>query len=113
MSKKKQIEQKPEIKKHLNTLCKEERRQMFIEPVPSNEINVVNTHYPAAILVERKGHPTTPLRRVWDASAKTKVGTSLNENLYAGPNMVPKIFNIIIRCRFNKYFLLSDISKAF
>ena len=65
---------------------------MFIEPVPSNEINVANTHYLAAILVERKGHPTTPLRRVWDASAKTMVGTSLNENLYAGPKHGLQIF---------------------
>ena len=78
-----------------------------------SEINKKQCHYLAALLVERPGHPTTPLRRVWDASAKTKTGVSLNKCLYSGPNLVPKLFNIVIRSRYFKYFLLGDISKAF
>ena len=108
-----QIQKNPTMAKDLQNLCINERKNGFIEEVPKDEVKKAKCHYLAALLVSRPGHPTTPLRRVWDASAKVKGGTSLNENLYAGPNMVPKIFNIIMRCRYFKYFLLSDISKAF
>ena len=76
---KKQIESKAEMAKNVNILCHEERDMGFIEPVPNNEKYVKTCHYLAALLVERPGHPTIPLRRVWDTSAKTKTGTSLNQ----------------------------------
>ncbi|XP_066596281.1 uncharacterized protein [Prorops nasuta] len=54
---------------------------------------------------------TTKLRIVFDASAKTRSGVSLNETLMTGPTIQDKIFDLLIRFRFHKYVLTADIEK--
>ena len=110
---------KPEnyqTRQDLADLCNKERELSFIEPVhvsPSNLKKIIETgHFLPAVLVRRESK-TTPLRRCFDCSAKIKNGNSLNNLLFTGPNLVPKIFDIIIRSRYTRYFLLCDISKAF
>ena len=49
---------------------------------------------------------------MFDASCKVN-GPSLNECLYAGPNLIAKIFDILIRFSCNKIGLLADIKQAF
>jgi hypothetical protein len=49
---------------------------------------------------------------VFDASCKVN-GPSLNECLYVGPNLIAKIFDILVRFRCNKIGLLADIKQAF
>ena len=51
-----------------------------------------------------------PPRSIWFTEAPRS--PKVNDLLFAGPNLVPKIFDII-RSRFKRYFLLCDISKAF
>ena len=53
------------------------------------------------------------MRAVFDASARVSDGPSLNECLYPGPNLLPKIFDILLRFRTNKFGLISDIKQAF
>ena len=100
------------MRNDLSQLCNKERDLQFIEPVPKNELNTEIGHFIPAVLVERQSD-TTPLRRCFDCSARMKNKNSLNDLLFSGPNLFPKIFDIIIRSRFRKYFLLCDISKAF
>ncbi|XP_068212568.1 uncharacterized protein [Palaemon carinicauda] len=61
----------------------------------------------------RKDSRTTPLRIVFNASAKSKGSKSLNECLLPGPNLVELAYHLIMRFRLNKYAMLADISKAF
>ena len=96
----------------LAELCLKERELCFIEPVPESQLDSNSGHFIPAVLVEKQSE-STPLRRCFDCSAKLKNKNSLNDLLFAGPNLVPKIFDIIIRARFSRYFLLCDISKAF
>ena len=96
----------------LADLCLKERELCFIEPVPESELDTNSGHFLPAVLVEKESS-STPLRRCFDCSAKLKNKNSLNDTLFVGPNLVPKIFDIIIRSRFSRYFLLCDISKAF
>jgi hypothetical protein len=62
--------------------------------------------------VVREEKESTKVRPVFDASSKS-TGPSLNDCLYAGPNLLCKIFDILLRFRTNKIALISDIKQAF
>jgi hypothetical protein len=53
------------------------------------------------------------LRVVFDASARTTSGVSLNDTLFVGPKLQCDISNILLRCRLNKYMFTADICKMF
>ena len=55
---------------------------------------------------------STKLRIVYDGSSKYQ-GTSLNENIYAGPKLQPDLVELLMRFRLGRYTLTSDISKMF
>ena len=56
---------------------------------------------------------TTKLRVVFDASSKCPGEVSLNDALYSGPNLLPLLFDILIRFRVHKVAITGDIEKAF
>ena len=62
--------------------------------------------------VVREDRVTTKTRIVFDASTRRK-GPSLNEFLEAGPCLLPKVFDVLLRCRAHKILLISDIQSAF
>ena len=70
------------------------------------------THYIPHHPVIRRDKETTKVRIVYDASAK-KSGPSLNECLHTGPSLIPKIMDILIRFRYHRIALVSDVEKAF
>ncbi|MEO0686072.1 MAG: hypothetical protein AAFY76_13790 [Cyanobacteria bacterium J06649_11] len=49
---------------------------------------------------------------MFDASCSVN-GVSLNDCLYPGPNLLVKIFDILLRLRLNKIASLADIKQAF
>ena len=58
--------------------------------------------------------PTTKLRIVYDASAKTrKDNKSLNECLYRGPVLLNDLCGLLTRFRLNHIAIVADIEKAF
>ena len=85
----------------------------IIENVPDEEIDVGRVHYLSHTGVVRDDRETTKLRVVFDASCATKNGVSLNDCLYPGPNLISKIFDILLRFRMNPIAILSDIKQAF
>ena len=56
---------------------------------------------------------STKCRVVFDASAKTTSGTSLNDVLLTGPKVQDDLMNIIMRFRLNKYVLVADVEKMY
>lgn len=56
---------------------------------------------------------TTKVRIVFDASAKTSSGLSLNDILMRGPTVQEDIFSILTRFRRHQYVITSDIEKMF
>ncbi|XP_066595445.1 uncharacterized protein [Prorops nasuta] len=56
---------------------------------------------------------TTKLRIVFDASAKTEQGRSLNDALLVGPTIQPQIFEHLLKLRLHKYILIGDIEKMY
>ncbi|XP_043068883.1 uncharacterized protein [Drosophila bipectinata] len=56
---------------------------------------------------------TTKLRVVFDASAVTSSGKSLNDLLHKGPTVQNSIFSILLRFRTYKYVFTADIEKMY
>ncbi|XP_055920727.1 uncharacterized protein LOC129952226 [Eupeodes corollae] len=56
---------------------------------------------------------TTKLRVVFDASAKTSTGLSLNDILHTGPTVQSELFSILLRFRMHKYVFTADIEKMY
>ncbi|XP_061388720.1 uncharacterized protein LOC133323837, partial [Musca vetustissima] len=63
--------------------------------------------------VQKEDSTTTKLRVVFDGSAKSTSGISLNDILYAGPTIQPKLFNTLLRFRLFRVALSGDISKMY
>lgn len=56
---------------------------------------------------------TTKVRVVFDASAKTSKGISLNEILLTGPTVQENLFSILLRFRIYIYAMTSDIAQMY
>lgn len=63
--------------------------------------------------VYRKDSPSTPLRIVFDGKAADPGTKSLNHFFYVGPNLLPRIQDIIKRFRTYIVCAIGDIKKAF
>ena len=63
--------------------------------------------------VVREDSSTTKLRVVFDASAKTSMGNSLNDNLLVGPQCQSDLFSILLRFRQYPIALKADVEKMF
>lgn len=61
----------------------------------------------------KKDSATTPLRIVFNCSAKRSGQPSLNDCLMKGPTLTEKLGDVLLRFRTNKYAFSADISKAF
>ncbi|XP_058811177.1 uncharacterized protein LOC131676067 [Topomyia yanbarensis] len=66
-------------------------------------------HHP----VVKNESTTTKVRVVFDASAKTTSGISLNDSLCVGPVIQEDLRSIILRCRTRQVMLVADIEKMF
>lgn len=85
-----------------------------IEEVPLHEIDMKDeVYYLPHRGVFKWDRETTKCRIVFDASAKTLNGRSLNSYLHAGPALQPNIAHILIRNRMNKICVISDISRMY
>ena len=83
------------------------------ELVPKNEKLPPNVFYLPVHRVFKESSTTTKLRAVFDASARSTNGVSLNDTLEAGPNLYPLLPDVLIRFRYHKIGLSADISKMF
>ena len=82
-------------------------RDKIVEKVQPTEIaEPAKVHYLPPVVGQEK--ETTKIRIVFDASARTGDGPSLNECLYSGPNLLSKIY-ILLRFRTKRIGILSDI----
>lgn len=73
---------------------------------------VGEVHYLPHRPVVREDKSTTKIRAVFDASCSDG-GPSLNDCLYSGPNLLTRIFNMLIGFRLEKIGILADIQQAF
>ena len=89
----------------------------FIDLSHMSEVESLPKNIPVYFLphhcVHKADSSTTKLRVVFDGSAASSSGLSLNQVLMAGPTIQPKLFNILIRFRTFPIALTADIAKMY
>ena len=110
----KKLRANPDIRKEYCKVIDDQLSSGIVELVPESDAGVVGeVHYLPHHPVVRQDRATTKVRVVFDASAKTSSGPSLNDCLYAGPALVENIADILLRFRIHAVALVGDIEKAF
>ena len=83
------------------------------EPVPlSNQLPPLHYYLPMHAVFKHSS-TTTKIRVVFDGSATTTSGTSLNQTLLVGPSLQPTLSNLLIKFRTYPVALNADISKMY
>lgn len=72
-----------------------------------------NWYYMPHHAVIKESSTTTKLRVVFDASAKTSGGLSLNDALLVGPKTQHDLFSILLRWRTHQVALIADVEKMY
>ena len=85
------------------------------EQVPPNDLqkDPSKTFYLPMHGVVKEASETTKLRIVFDASAKSSTGISLNDTLLKGPSLYPHLTSVLNRFRCHAVGIAADISKMF
>ena len=63
--------------------------------------------------VYKSSSTTTKVRAVFDASAKSSTGVSLNDSLMIGPTIHPSLIDVLLKFGFHRIALTSDVSKMY
>lgn len=107
------MKNKPELLKAYDTVINDQLEKGIIEKVDETSADGPKHYLPHHAVINPL-KPTTKLRIVYDASAKTrKENNSLNECLYRGPVMLNDLCGLLMRFRLNQIAIVADIEKAF
>ncbi|XP_036342704.1 uncharacterized protein LOC118751984 [Rhagoletis pomonella] len=71
------------------------------------------TYYMPHHPVIKESSITTKLRVVFNASAKSSSGNSLNDALFVGPQLQQDLYTILIRFRTHRFAVTADIAKMY
>ena len=75
---------------------------------PQNKVFYLPIH-----VVHKESSTTTKVRAVFDASATTSTGTSLNSTLMVGPTVHPPLLGVLIRFRNHRIAMIADVSRMY
>jgi hypothetical protein len=64
-------------------------------------------------VVYKNSSTTTKVRAVFDASAKSASGISLNDTLLIGPTVHSPLLDVLIRFKYYRIPLITDVSKMY
>ena len=114
LSNERSLKKKGQLQPYLDVL-REYLTLNHAEIVPESELlgDQQGIYYLATFGVVKESSSTTKLRVVFDASAPTTSGVSLNDLLLKGPNRYPKLSTIINLFRSKAVAMSADISKMF
>ena len=111
-----QFKKKPELGEKYHQIFSEMWKDGIIEEVKEQELSqpqVGPVFYLPHRPVIKESSASTKVRPVFDASAKSYNGYSLNDCVETGPNLLPDLVGILLRFRRWKVALTTDIVKAF
>ncbi|KAH8314739.1 hypothetical protein KR074_003990, partial [Drosophila pseudoananassae] len=83
-----------------------------MSPVPA-DASVTGQYFLPHHCVLKEDSSTTKLRVVFDGSAVTTSGYSLNDVLMSGPVIQPKLLHILLRFRCHRVAITGDICKMY
>lgn len=102
----------PEVKKMYTEFIHEYAELGHLTEIDTKNIGDTYFYLPHHPVIREKSE-TTRLRTVFDASAKSTSGLSINDLQMTGPNIQDSLFSILIRFRQYKYALSGDIEKMY
>ncbi len=85
------------------------------ELVPHDDLSKpeYNVFYLPMHVVYKNSSTTTKVRAVFDASAKSTTGISLNDCLVVGPTIHAPLIDVLLRFRLHRIAITTDISKMY
>ena len=85
------------------------------ELVPSKDMEKPESQvfYLPMHAVYKSSSTTTKIRAVFDASAKSASGVSLNDVLLVGPTVHPPLIDALLRFRRHRIAVTADVSKMY
>ena len=85
------------------------------EPVSQDDLQKPprETFYLPMHAVRKEHSTTTKVRVVFDASAKSSNGVSLNDTLLVGHTIHPPLIDVLLRFRLHRIALTADVSKMY
>lgn len=95
--------------KFMNEYIKMDHMELVIEESPPASRIFYLPHH----AVIKTSSLTTKVRVVFDASAKSSSGLSLNDVLMCGPNIQDDLFSILCRFRSHQFVITADVEKMF
>ncbi|XP_050295692.1 uncharacterized protein LOC126735666 [Anthonomus grandis grandis] len=108
------LNREPELKKLYSEFMSEYIEMGHMSLVLDSEISTPNIcYYLPHHGVLKQSSLTTKLRTVFDASAKSSSGLSLNDVLKVGPVVQDDLFSVLTRFRKHNYVMSADIAKMF
>ncbi|XP_027839404.2 uncharacterized protein LOC114121329 [Aphis gossypii] len=84
-----------------------------MEEVIENKIPTSRQFYLPHHAIVKTSSLTTRVRVVFDASAKSSSGISLNDVLMCGPSIQEELFSILCRFRSHQFVITADVEKMF
>ncbi|XP_062713353.1 uncharacterized protein LOC134290270 [Aedes albopictus] len=109
----KRLERNEELRTAYHKFLREYLDLQHMELVPDSEQQSKRSFYLPHHPVLKASSTTTKLRVVFDGSAKTSTGCSLNEALLVGPVVQDELLHIVIRFRKYAVALVGDIEKMY
>ncbi len=103
----------PELFQEYDNLINKLVESGIVERVSRDDnMTVGKVHYIPHHPVIRCDKQTTKVRIVYEASAKNE-GPSLNDCIFTGPSLLPKIMENLLRFRYHTIGLVAGVEKAF
>ena len=110
--KKNKLDKDEDFRSKYDEIFRNQLRAGILEEANS-EPNVGEVTYLPHRAVLRDDKLTTKLRVVFDCSAKSKNGRSLNDCLWKGENLVQQLFEVLLRVRVGEILLTADAEQAY
>lgn len=106
------LEKNPELKAKYTEFMDEYESLGHMTKLETKSIISPNYFIPHHCVLKPESS-TTKLRVVFDASAKTSSGHSLNDLMYTGPTIQSELFSILLRFRMPRFVFTTDIEKMY
>ena len=109
----KNLAKTPERWKMYEDTIREELAKAYVEEVIDDNPDKGEVYYLMHLPVWRLDKETTKCRKVNNGSLKDYLGNSLNNAIFAGPDLTNKLINIGLKFRKGKYAWISDCAEFF
>ena len=99
----------------LSAVMDEYFQQKHAEPIPTSDLEkpVSEVYYLPMHVVRKESSSTTKVRAVFDASAPSSTGFSLNDTLLVGPTVHSSLTDVLLRFRLHRIALTADVSRMY